>query len=253
MALRDSAAGLRTGADLDDEMRLSATIASSVAETYTLRKAQEIGRMKVYAMSMNTSLLIWLLLFQAAAPRKSSQKLLWNWEESDSVSPVLSLRNAKMPRDEKVAIQEAIEAQISRDLEPQLENQAAEMALDAAVKTVHLSDAGTDEIVADLPAWCSPTGNCGFWFFKKTPEGYKLLIDSTGQSFTIKKPGANGFRDVIVQMQSSATDSELKLYRYAHGRYWRAACYDANWAPIENGVRRELKEPRITPEPCDPK
>ena len=206
----------------------------------------------MYADVVNSyfQVLICLLLLQAAAPPKFSQKLDWNSKESDWVSPALSLRSAMIPAKEKAAIQKAIEAQIKPELDPQSENQLASIALNAAVKTVHLSDTDTHEIVADLPAWCSPTGNCDFWFFRRTPQGYKLLVDSVGQSFTIEKTRTNGFRDLLVQMQGSATDSELKLYRYARGRYWREACYDANWAPLENGVVHELKEPRITRTPC---
>ena len=101
--------------------------------------------------------------------------------------------------------------------------------------------------MAQIRQFCSPDGNCSLWFFQRTPHGYRLLLDAIGEGFTIQKTTTNGFEDLVVNMHSSSTEQWLKVYRYARSRYWRVACYDANWAPLENGVVHELKEPRITP------
>jgi hypothetical protein len=105
--------------------------------------------------------------------------------------------------------------------------------------------------VAQVQRFCSPTGNCPLWFFQRTPNGYKLLLDAIGQGFTLQKTAANGFTDLVVNMHDSATDQWLKVYRYARGRYLRVACYDADWAPLENGVVHQLEEPQITPSRCN--
>ena len=95
---------------------------------------------------------------------------------------------------------------------------------------------------------CSPTGNCPFWLFRKTKHSYKLLLYAEGiQSFTIERTRTNGFRDIVLAMHGSATESQLTLYKYANGAYHDVACYDANWTVLEGDTIRELKEPRITP------
>ncbi len=205
----------------------------------------------MYAALMNLSFLICLLFAQATAAPKSPQRVNWNWKGSEH-APMLPLRTARMSAKEKTAIQKAIAAEINGDSGAESESKSADMTLNAAVEIVHLSDTRIEDFVADFPETCSPTGNCDMLFFARTAQGYKLVIESEGQNFAIEKTGTNGFRDVIVQMQGTSIDSELELYHYARGKYRLVGCYDANSAPIVNGVRRELKEPQITPEACDP-
>jgi len=209
-------------------------------------------------MAMNTSLpwVLCLLLFQTVSPLKVSRDFHWEWRNSQELVAVAqSLRNAKMSEPDRAAIAKAIEAQIRPDmpdLEIESEKQLAEAALDTRIKMIDLNHDGTPEVVAQGMAGCSPTGNCSFWVFEKTSRGYKLLLNGFGQTFTVQKASTNGFRDIVVAMQGSATDSGLTVYRYEDGKYHDVACYDANWAPVENGVVHELKEPRVTPSPCDP-
>jgi hypothetical protein len=74
-----------------------------------------------------------------------------------------------------------------------------------------------------------------------------LLYAEGIQSFTIERTRTNGFRDIVLAMHGSATESQLTLYKYANGAYHDVACYDANWTVLEGDTIRELKEPRITP------
>jgi len=124
--------------------------------------------------------------------------------------------------------------------------------LNASIKMISLSQDAKEPpaVVAQVQHFCSPTGNCSLWFFRRTSHGYRLLLDATGQSFTVQKTAANGLRDLVVDMHSSATDQWLKVYRYQGGRYGLVGCYDADWAPLENGVVHQLREPRITLSPC---
>lgn len=160
-----------------------------------------------------------------------------------------------MSDSDRAALARAIETYIgpdSRDPEMATADQVKQAVLNVKIKMLELDQDETDplEVVVEMEHYCSGDGNCSLWFFRKTPRGYRLLIDTIGEGFTIQPSATNGFRDLVVNMHSSATEQWLKVYRYARGRYWRAASYDANWAPLgKDGQVHELKEPRITPKP----
>ncbi len=203
-------------------------------------------------MNVYFQLIACLLLLQGASGIKA-RGFHWGWKESQNLFSAHSLRNSKMSKPEKAALAKAIEAQIRPGmwaLGIKSENQLVQAALNASVEMINLNQGGAPEVVAQVQGFCSVDGNCDLWFFQRTPRGYKLLIDAIGQSFTVQKTSTNGFWDIVVAMHGSATDQWLKVYRYARGRYWRSACYDADWAPLENGIVHQLKEPRITPSSC---
>lgn len=211
----------------------------------------------MYASAVNTyfGLLGCLLLFQVSSPPGARREFQWDWHQI--LFPATSLKDATIAASERTALAKAIEAQTGppdpNDPEMASEAQVKQAVLNANVKMISLShdEKEPPEVVADVQHFCSPTGNCTLWFFRRTPHGYRLLLDAIGQGFAVQKSVTNGFNDLVVNMHSSATDQWLKVYRYARGRYWRVACYDADWAPLENGVVHQLREPRITPLPCN--
>ncbi|HKS81517.1 MAG TPA: hypothetical protein VJR23_08410 [Candidatus Acidoferrales bacterium] len=164
-----------------------------------------------------------------------------------------------MADSDRAALVTAIEARIGasdpRDPEMASEDQKRHAALDANTKMISLNRDEKEPleavVVMRVQNFCSADGNCSLWFFRKSSHGYRLLLDAIGEGFLVQETTTNGFKDLVVNMHSSATEQWLKVYRYAHGRYWRVACYDAEWAPLDNGVIHELKEPRITPSPCN--
>ena len=104
------------------------------------------------------------------------------------------------------------------DLEIESETALQKAALNTRVKMIDLNGDGVPEVVAQGMVNCSPTGNCPFWVFQKTVRGYKLLVESYGQTFTVQKTSTNGFRDIVVSMHSSAKESGLTNYRYKDGK-----------------------------------
>lgn len=211
-----------------------------------------------YANAVNTYFrwVMCLLLSQVTMPPRARQEFHWDLHQSQSPSSASSLKDLKIAASEKAALAKAIEAQISppNPLDPEIasEDRLKQTALNANIKMIHLSENETQpvEVVAQVQPFCSPTGNCSLWFFQRTAHGYRLLLSAIGQGFSIQKTATNEFSDLVVNMHSSATDQWLKVYRYADGRYWRVACYDADWEPLENGVFHRLEEPRITPSRC---
>jgi hypothetical protein len=202
-------------------------------------------------------LLACLLLVQVTSRPRTRHEFHWDWHQSQSLSSAPSLQDAKIAAAERTALANAIEAQIGPadpyDTEMASKARVRQAVLNANIKMISLrqDEKEPPEVVVQVQHLCSPTGNCSLWFFRKTPQGYKLLLHSIGQRFTVQTTAADGFRDLVVEMHGSATDQSLKVYRYARGRYWRVACYDAEWAPVENGVFHQLEEPQITPSPCN--
>ena len=188
-----------------------------------------------------------------AALADTSDNFSWNWRDWQELSARESLRSSALSKQDKDAITAAIEDQLTEmmsDLEIESESQLRKAALDTRIKMIDLNGDGVPEVVAQGMADCSPTGNCSLWILQRKPEGYKVLLAAFGQTFTIQQPSTNGYRDVVVSMHGSATESGLTEYRYRGGRYREAGCYSAEWTVRENdGTIRELKEPRITP--CD--
>lgn len=204
---------------------------------------------------MNSLLLICLLLAQVPALPKARQEFHWDWHRSQSLFGAPSLKDIKMPQPDRAALARVIEDYVGppdqKNPELASKDQVRQAVLNANIKAVVLDQDGKQsEVVAQVQEFCSADGNCPLWFFQRTPHGYRLLLDAIGQSFNVQKTATNGFSDVVVNMHGSATDLGLKVYRYARGRYWRSACYDADWAPLENGVVRQFKEPRVTPTRC---
>ncbi|MGB7024476.1 MAG: hypothetical protein WBD73_11820 [Candidatus Acidiferrales bacterium] len=192
-----------------------------------------------------------MLLVQSISPPSARREFHWDWHKSQYLFAAPPLKD--MNGADKAALAKAIELQIGppdpRDPAMSSEDQVRQAVMNANIRMIGLNqdEKKPSEVVAQVRNFCSPTGNCTLWFFRKTSHGYELLLDAIGQSFIIQGTATNGFSDLVVNMRSSATDRWLKVYRYARGRYWRVACYDAHSAPLENGVVHQPKEPRISP------
>jgi hypothetical protein len=184
-----------------------------------------------------------LMIFIAATPAAPTQVFHWDSAQAQVLTADQSLRKANLPEAEKVALVAAIQNQIGRQVD-----MTRNVALDARVLIVDLNRDGQPEVLAQPIGQyaCSVDGNCGFWVFRKFGKAYKLLLDSVGQTFTLQPTYTNGFQDIVVAMHGSATEGTLKIYQYHSGRYFRVACYGADWQARDNPNLR-LKEPRITP------
>ena len=180
------------------------------------------------------------------------QNFRWNWREWQELDARQSLRNARITNHDEQPIAAAIVTQLRpmmNDLKIQSEDQLLKAALDTRIKMIDLNRDGIPEVVAQGMHDCGATGNCPFWVFQKEKRSYKLLAKSYGQTFTIQRTATHGFRDIVVSMHGSATQSQLTDLRYEDGSYHDFGCYDADWEVLEGDTVRKLKEPRITP--CD--
>jgi hypothetical protein len=180
----------------------------------------------------------------------ASQGFQWNWHDWEELSADQTLRKSNVPKQDKHLIAAAIASQLRpnmSELEIESEDQLRKSALDTRIKLIDLNHDGVPEVVAQGVVNCSPTGNCPFWIFRRTRRGYKSLVEEYGQTFTIQKTSTNGFRDIVVSMHGSATESGLTDYRFDGDVYRETGCYNASWTVLEGENLRELKEPRIAP------
>lgn len=220
---------------------------SRITARESIRKSHEADYMRQETTAVNMSLqfVACLLFFQVISPPRARREFHWDWRRSES--PSSSLKDVKLADSERAALAKAITAQVGPpdryDPEMASEDQVRRAVLSADVSVIRLNQRETKplEVVAQVQHFCSPTGNCTLWFFRRSPRGYKLLLEAIGQGFAIQDTSTNGFFDLVVDMHSSATEQWLKAYRYAHGRYWRVACYDADRAD----------KPHITPSRCN--
>jgi hypothetical protein len=180
-----------------------------------------------------------------------ADSIQWDWRRAEALTSKQSLRHAKLAAPERDAIAKTIAEELQPEMPeidlPQLED----IALDAPVKLVDLNGDGAPEVIAQgTPGdgGCSQAGNCRFWVLQKSGREYKLLFyQADVQSFTLQSGRSNGFMDIVVKTNGSATESTVRLLQYREGTYREAACSVANWTVREGNAVHELSEPRLTP------
>ena len=100
-------------------------------------------------------------------------------------------------------------------------------------------------ISGDGPTLCSPTGNCPHWIFRQTPAGYEMEVDLDVAQEVSVHPGKTKFPEVLARQHGSATDSELRVYRFDGTRYRLAKCMSESYVDPAN-PERVLEEPIVT-------
>jgi hypothetical protein len=98
--------------------------------------------------------------------------------------------------------------------------------------------------------FCSPTGNCPYWIFRKTRMGYQEEVNlGEAQTVSIEK-GKAKFPDVLARQHGSATDSDLRLYQFDGTRYRLIKCMNQSYRD-PNDIDRILDKPIITEFQCE--
>lgn len=186
-------------------------------------------------MKLLTTFLACLL----ALPILAEDRFHWNWRKAAELSCKDPLQTSPLPKSEQAAI-----AGVLR----KLLKDHPESAWATRIKLVDLNGDGSKEVVAQACSdnYCSPTGNCPLWVLERSVRGYRVILKSFGQTFTIQGR-TNGYSDIVVSMHGSATVSGLRVFRYRDGSYQKTGCYDASWEIMTDEGYRTLKEPQVTP------
>jgi hypothetical protein len=174
----------------------------------------------------------------------------WDWKAVQELKADQSLRNAKLPEQRKKAITDAIAAQVRPimvDLAYDSESDFQKAALDTRIKVIDLNGDGVPEVVAQGMIGCGATGNCPFWVFRKTKQGYELILEGEAQTFTIQKPTSNGFPDIVLSRHGSYSSGDLAHYQFKEDIYQNVGCSYYEWTVLEGEKVSELREPSVTP------
>jgi hypothetical protein len=119
---------------------------------------------------------------------------------------------------------------------------------DFRVSQVDLDGDGIPELIV-FPTgecFCSPTGNCDFWIYRTTRTELQPILDSDGiQSFKVLTNRTKGYLDISTYSHSSASEGDLKIWKF-DGKFYRVAeCYEQSWSfNDEKGEQHILKQPR---------
>ncbi len=99
---------------------------------------------------------------------------------------------------------------------------------------------------------CSATGNCPFWIYSESEDGYKLLLEADNiQQYEFKGSSTGGYRELITRTHDSAYDSQWSLYKYDGDQYRLKECTLHSYSFIdEKGRFRERKRPQVTVVNC---
>src|SRR5689334_3946073 len=65
------------------------------------------------------------------------------------------------------------------------------------------------------PYWCSPTGNCTIWVYRKAGVRYERILEVGDiQHLELEDSKTKGYRDITAAQHSSAVEAELFLYKF---------------------------------------
>jgi hypothetical protein len=203
------------------------------------------------AMKYSSSLLllaIWISWSGSLLGQTPTKGFHWDWHKVEKDNWVILSQSKELSASERAALTRALTSYVPRNVQSDQELQ--DFATRTQIKVVHLDGNNSMEIAVqgvDNQS-CSPTGNCEFWVLRRRGNHYSVILHrGATQTFTIQPTATNGFHDLVLVQHGSATEQGLRLYRFDGSQYRSVACYDANWAVLQNGKVHDLEEPQITP------
>jgi hypothetical protein len=122
------------------------------------------------------------------------------------------------------------------------------------VKKIDLNgDRKPEFVVQGLDKYlCSPTGNCSFWIYRKTENGYEQILEASDvQQYNFGRTLNNGYLDLTTFMHGSAFDSDLSVYRFDGDMYRLKECGERSYSYLDKkGQFHIRKRPLITISKC---
>jgi hypothetical protein len=118
-------------------------------------------------------------------------------------------------------------------------------------ESVSLGKAGSERlVVAQGPlCYCSATGNCPLFVFRKTVRGYEAVGSAeAAQTFAITGDKTKGLPDIVLSRTESYDWSRLFLAQFDGKLYRAVGCYDSRYSykDTKDGPFREHKKPKVT-------
>ncbi len=123
---------------------------------------------------------------------------------------------------------------------------------EASVELLDVDGDGKKELA--MQTGCATVGNCGFWLFQKTPDGYRqLLVADMVQQFKLRKTRTNKYFDMETREHGSATSGGIAIYKYDGTEYKIVECFGYEYestGKIVNGQSVTRDKPTITRADC---
>lgn len=116
-------------------------------------------------------------------------------------------------------------------------------AKDMSVETIDLNHDGKPEFLVEgvLGGMLCGASNCPSWIYRKTRDGYSLLLSESGSGISVEKSSTNGYRDLRNSGHYSASETYVTIYRFDGRKYRARDC------SIQEYVGNRL---RIKPQKC---
>ncbi len=176
--------------------------------------------------------------------------LEWNWRNQETLGrndPSVG-NTSKLTEPERAELIQAIVARLEKPMSDQGydDDRIHEIASTSRVRFVDLGGDSKPLLLTasiGLEGGCDAMGNCPFWIFRHTEDGYVSLLDTVARSYTVQPTSSNGFSDLVLTRRTSADESRLTVYHYADGKYTDAGCYTATSPTSKDG---ESQDPVIS-------
>ncbi len=99
---------------------------------------------------------------------------------------------------------------------------------------------------------CSPTGNCSFWVYEKSTDGYRrLLVTNMVQVFSVENTRSHGYRDIVTGAHGSAFDTDLTVFKFDGERYQPRECWSMSYPrTIDSKSGRITGKPTLEKRDC---
>jgi hypothetical protein len=100
---------------------------------------------------------------------------------------------------------------------------------------------------------CAPVGNCKFWLFRKSGNGYETILETSYgavQTFKLKSSKTKGYFDLETKDHGSSTSGGIEIYKFNGNNYKVNQCYDYNYSYLKDDKVYKLKKPKITLSKC---
>jgi len=98
----------------------------------------------------------------------------------------------------------------------------------SSLRFVKLASNGRTQVIVQGvgECQCSPTGNCSFWIYEKSANGYRpLLATDMVQVFSVENTRSHGYRDIVTGAHGSAFDTDLTVFKFDGEHYQPRECW----------------------------
>lgn len=98
-----------------------------------------------------------------------------------------------------------------------------------SVEKKDLNKDGTPEYFAVMEnGLCGAHANCPRWVFRKTSDGFQLLMTTRAQEITTQKTLSNKFFDLRAEGSDSAVEYSYSIYKFDGSEYKATDCFTIN-------------------------